>query len=784
MMAETGESFNTSQRRGVYIKSKPVDVNEVASEDEISDIEVLNTFDSNEENVVIDAISKPQTETDLSRSSLKIKQDIEAVSLEDFQDPTESQSDEQAAPEEESVIANSNTLTFVNSNKNTKLSFIDNALHSNDNDATETIVSSKKLRTVIANDDLDLSTVTLEESINDKESLTAFAKDSEQIDAYAVAMDDSVDKQQVQEELQRVKQELNMLRNTLADNNTPVEDMESVEDVESVEDIESVETIAEPVTLEQASSLAPDNNDGATDDIPEEVIDESASRSTSSYEISSADVEDVLEDVQDAPSQEEEEALSPLSDIPHAEQSDAEPIDVVEEITAEDEPADFLDGVDILADDDDNVLELTTPTPIDSVEAVADNTTGAQDETVAPSQDGEIGANADDSLSLDIPDLETPDDLDTQLARGADEDSAELSVGAVQMEPIAAGDDMSDEHKPAIVESVDRTLPDDAEHTVRSDDGERRESPPSPTPDPMIDTEQSALHALNREDAVDDISSLAVEEISEIGAADEDTIAVDTLISEDTDVDVAEHAAASGTDGDESIIPEHADESAVIEELEDLEDLEDLESLAESSETNDIKTDKTDVNEIPDSIPTIAADAEQTSEVLDATDIEEISELADTTDIEQLSEASDIPDVEEISEVADATDMETVPEVEAVGSDETLEELTDEDEEVDTLLEEDDMGIENGVSDHASSMRTHHASEADSPSPITSLLDSSEPSSVLTLKKMNDQDLKTIIQYMDNLLDHLPEQKIQEFAHSKYFEMYERLFDDLGISKS
>ena len=35
---------------------------------------------------------------------------------------------------------------------------------------------------------------------------------------------------------------------------------------------------------------------------------------------------------------------------------------------------------------------------------------------------------------------------------------------------------------------------------------------------------------------------------------------------------------------------------------------------------------------------------------------------------------------------------------------------------------------------------------------------------------------------MDQLLESLPEEKIQEFANSDHFDVYKRLFDELGLS--
>lgn len=43
-------------------------------------------------------------------------------------------------------------------------------------------------------------------------------------------------------------------------------------------------------------------------------------------------------------------------------------------------------------------------------------------------------------------------------------------------------------------------------------------------------------------------------------------------------------------------------------------------------------------------------------------------------------------------------------------------------------------------------------------------------------------EIKSVLTYMDQLLESLPEDKIEEFAKSEYFDTYKRLFDELGIS--
>ena len=44
------------------------------------------------------------------------------------------------------------------------------------------------------------------------------------------------------------------------------------------------------------------------------------------------------------------------------------------------------------------------------------------------------------------------------------------------------------------------------------------------------------------------------------------------------------------------------------------------------------------------------------------------------------------------------------------------------------------------------------------------------------------QEVKSVLAYMDQLLENLPEDKIAEFAKSEHFETYKKLFQELGIS--
>jgi hypothetical protein len=43
------------------------------------------------------------------------------------------------------------------------------------------------------------------------------------------------------------------------------------------------------------------------------------------------------------------------------------------------------------------------------------------------------------------------------------------------------------------------------------------------------------------------------------------------------------------------------------------------------------------------------------------------------------------------------------------------------------------------------------------------------------------EELRSVLSYMDHLLESLPEDKIQEFAQSEHFETYKKLFEELGL---
>lgn len=65
--------------------------------------------------------------------------------------------------------------------------------------------------------------------------------------------------------------------------------------------------------------------------------------------------------------------------------------------------------------------------------------------------------------------------------------------------------------------------------------------------------------------------------------------------------------------------------------------------------------------------------------------------------------------------------------------------------------------------------------------PVESAEPITKPASSSPTAKIQD-DIKSVLVYMDQLLENLPEDKIEEFAKSEHFDTYKKLFNDLGIS--
>lgn len=189
--------------------------------------------------------------------------------------------------------------------------------------------------------------------------------------------------------------------------------------------------------------------------------------------------------------------------------------------------------------------------------------------------------------------------------------------------------------------------------------------------------------------------------------------------------------------------------------------------------------------------------SEEDSGTLTLDELEDVSQgISETEETEYLDDSSsdktETEDIfeENLSQVQDET-QEVVDAQEEKGNPEILEQNQDEIPTVASITEgltepeenvfEKTFGEESGsdFTTPESSVSIEDAIEIENP----------EDNSLTQIEETNDNelskdiknDVKSVLLYMDKLLESLPDEKIREFAASEQFETYKKLFDELGL---
>jgi len=99
------------------------------------------------------------------------------------------------------------------------------------------------------------------------------------------------------------------------------------------------------------------------------------------------------------------------------------------------------------------------------------------------------------------------------------------------------------------------------------------------------------------------------------------------------------------------------------------------------------------------------------------------------------------------------------------------------------LYEEDKRLLEQSISGSNAAAPLLEAEEMPRESGSVPPLSEEKADGTVSMPVELKNEIKSVLAYMDRLLEALPESKIEEFAKSEYFEVYKHLFDELGISK-
>ena len=367
-----------------------------------------------------------------------------------------------------------------------------------------------------------------------------------------------------------------------------------------------------------------------------------------------------------------------------------------------------------------------------------------------------------DITEMDMEELDTSDEDDLDAAEtdelALDTDEIELDLTEVAMEDLNAFEDESDadetdalaldadESDAAELDTTEIEL-DITEMDMEDIDVSDEDEPDADETDALaLDTGKSDVAELDADEIELDITEMDMEDIDVSDEDEPDTAETDALALDTGKSDAAE------LDADEIELD--------ITEM----DMEDInvsdEDEPDTAETDALGADESDTVELDASEIELDV-AEMDMEDVDVSDEDTESKAIETSDIEDFSFESDeeITDIESaaLDEEADLVDMDFSG----------VEETDDE-----TLLPTDD-DIPAGDEDDFDTKVIPEAFEAETEKKSAKQAFEIPP----TLKN----ELKTVLSYMDQLLESLPEEKIEEFAKSKHFESYKKLFKELGL---
>ncbi len=343
----------------------------------------------------------------------------------------------------------------------------------------------------------------------------------------------------------------------------------------------------------------------------------------------------------------------------------------------------------------------------------------------------------------------------------------------------------------------------------------------------------------------DDTIALSGDELNNILTSadftvdDEPTDEMDSfgdIENEDFNTESAEDNSFNVSDDDltetnnESIdtVEDSFESETVIEDSNDIEENADeeisLDISDEAFEINDLENDYFANNEntlvledkelVEPSLDDLTFDMDGDDGLPDEIDVPVIEDLVvDSSPVNFFDDEEEEPKEIDDSAMQYLQDVPTNEEV--VSSDESIIEVTDEtviEEPTSEIVEEsieidessiideeedyDDTQVDEEISSEIKDSEVIETyTEPDSNSPVSSVFKSDQWQSGLSTDDEEEfvemdrgiapnmqEEIKSVLSYMDRLLESLPEEKISEFAQSEYFGRYKKLFSDLGIS--
>ncbi len=493
------------------------------------------------------------------------------------------------------------------------------------------------------------------------------------------------------------------------------------------------------VTEEEATSTAPTVTEIKTTDAPAEPENEEVAKSEETSSVSNKLLEQIIADLSGLKNEinslkgqfEELKAKDTIAACEKTEET--VPTEEEPKIVSEEQTGFFNDS------DDDETIALSGA-ELDNIMNTADiaeedaKTSDTEEELAEPEVLTEKGEEQEDQTEEPFT---NPEEI-SEPVETPNEDVKEIPIENIEPEEEAS-------NETALEEDL-KTSSEDA-----ADDAEI----------PQVDAnEEEPLQ--EAEEEVSDVAEEPTPAAEEINATFSDDNPFAEIGESPVEIPEEEHDSGLSLDAEENLEEPNLDN--IVEE-----DIEDEISIP--------KTDEIVSDEPNNDILVESSSKDFMSSVNDATEsLDTPSEEPQT--VEETDGVEEIPSVEEIAEDAESSQddlQEPIPNEEETRTENTyFEEDTSSDpltdENIDYLKDEDTSESTEDV------QVIEHAEEVpEAREEIKSEDSNSLPSDLR-------EDVKSVLQYMDQLLENLPEDKIMEFAKSEQFTTYKKLFKELGLS--
>ena len=211
------------------------------------------------------------------------------------------------------------------------------------------------------------------------------------------------------------------------------------------------------------------------------------------------------------------------------------------------------------------------------------------------------------------------------------------------------------------------------------------------------------------------------------------------------------------------------------QEADELEDIEEAESVDDESDFEDINIEAFDIPseqeiEVPSTEMESVNNETQSSEEMEGE--RTIHELQNDEDFPNpFADSSSTAEAEMKEEIIEEPFIEEAPAMKSEAEKAKSEASEDTIEELDAIAE-----------DAIPELESEKESVLEEPKQETLLQAASKKRETISIPLELKNEIKSVLSYMDQLLEALPEKKIEEFAKSEYFETYKHLFEELGIS--